>query len=136
MKMLGIDYGDARTGISISDSTQTLAGSPSVIHEYSTEKLIGKLLNIINENNISTIVLGLPKNMDGTEGTRAEKTRELKELLSKETSVDIVLLDERCTTMSANRILNEVNVRGKKRKNCVDAVSATIILQSYLDSLR
>lgn len=136
MKILGIDYGDARTGISISDITQTLAGSPSVIHEYNTEKLVQKLLNIINENNISIIILGLPKNMDGTEGARAEKTRELKDMLSINTSADIIFFDERLTTMSANRILNEVNVRGKKRKECVDAVSATIILQSYLDSRR
>ena len=125
MRILGIDYGDARTGLSISDPSGFLAGSPSVIHEWNYAKLVDKLVAFIQENKIEEIVLGHPKNMDGTVGPRAEKC----ETLAKE-------LDERRTTVAAHEILHRSGKKEKKHRQNVDAVAATLILQGYLDFKR
>lgn len=136
MKILGIDYGDARTGLSISDPTGFLAGQPSVIHEWNTDKLADKLVDVIEKENIEEIVLGFPKNMNATEGTRAEKSLALKAVLEKRTGKKVILWDERRTTVAAHQILHETGKKQKKHKATVDAVAATLILQGYLDFRR
>lgn len=136
MKILGIDYGDARTGLSVSDSTGLLAGSPSVIAEWNRDKLLEKLVAYIKNNGIEEIVLGFPRNMDGTEGPRAEKCRSLAADLEAQTGLKPVLWDERRTTIEAHAILHRAGKKEKKHRQTVDAVAATIILQGYLDFKR
>lgn len=136
MKILGIDYGDARTGLSVSDPTGLIAGSPSVIAEWNRGKLLEKLTAYIRDNRIETIVLGYPKNMDGSVGARAEKCAALAEDLKARTGVPVVLWDERRTTVEAHQILREAGKKTKKHKKNVDAVAATLILQGYLDAQR
>lgn len=134
MKIIGIDYGDTRTGLAISDSEERLAFSIGAVSAKTIEAAAQSVMRIINEHNAEKAVLGLPKNMDGTEGFRAEKTRRfalaLSELLP---DMPIDFLDERLTTKAATFFLNETNTRGKKRKKTVDTVAAQIILQDYLD---
>lgn len=136
MKILGIDYGDVRTGIAISDQSEFLASAVCVVKETYQPKLIDKICEIASEKYVGLIVVGLPKNMDGTEGFRAEKCREFASLLSEKLALETVMIDERLTTVEAHKILNETNTRGKKRKEVVDAVSAVMILQDYLDRKR
>ncbi len=136
MRILGIDYGEARTGLSVSDPTGLLAGSPSVIHEWNLEKLKEKLVRFIQEEKIEEIVLGCPKNMDNSEGERAEKSRALGAFLQEATGVPVVMWDERRTTVEAHAILRENGKKTKKHKKNVDAVAASLILQGYLDHKR
>ena len=136
MRILGIDYGDARTGLSISDPSGFLAGSPSVIREWNYDKLVEKLLAFIRENRIAEIVLGHPKNMDGTIGERAKKCEALADTLRAQTSLPVVLWDERRTTVAAHDILHRSGKKEKKHRENVDAVAATLILQGYLDYKR
>jgi putative Holliday junction resolvase len=136
MKMIGIDYGDARTGISISDPTGFLAGSPQVIREWNRERLLERLLEIIAEERVEQIVLGLPKNMDGTEGERAQKSRELGQALAERSGVPLAFWDERQTTVAAHAILHAAGKKMKRHKESVDAVAASLILQGYLDANR
>ncbi len=136
MKILGIDYGDARTGLSVSDPTGMLAGSPSVIHEWNYDKLLEKLCTYIAENKIEEIVLGHPKNMDGSTGERAQKCEALAEELRAHTGVPVTLWDERRTTVAAHQILHASGKKMKKHRQSVDAVAATLILQGYLDFKR
>ena len=119
MKILGIDYGDARTGLSVSDPTGLIAGSPSVIAEWNRDKLLEKLTAYIRDNRIETIVLGYPKNMDGSVGARAEKCAALAEDLKARTGVPVVLWDERRTTVEAHQILREAGKKDQKtQKEC------------------
>lgn len=136
MRILGIDYGDARTGLSISDPSGFLAGSPSVIHEWNYEKLVEKLVLFISENKIEEIVLGWPKNMDGSVGARAEKCEQLAKTLEERTGLAVTLWDERRTTVAAHDILHRSGKKEKKHRKNVDAVAATLILQGYLDFKR
>ncbi len=136
MRILGIDYGDARTGLSISDPSGFLAGSPSVIREWNYDKLVEKLLVFIRENRIEEIVLGHPKNMDGTIGERAKKCETLADTLHAQTGLPVVLWDERRTTVAAHDILHRSGKKEKKHRENVDAVAATLILQGYLDYKR
>ncbi|MBQ8143745.1 MAG: Holliday junction resolvase RuvX [Butyricicoccus sp.] len=136
MKILGIDYGDARTGLSVSDPTGMLAGSPSVIAEWNRDKLLDKLTAYIKDNRIEEIVLGLPRNMDGSEGPRAEKCKALAADLEERTGLKPVLWDERRTTVEAHAILHSAGKKEKKHRQNVDAVAATLILQGYLDFKR
>ena len=136
MKILGIDYGDARTGLSVSDPSGFLAGSPSVIHEWNYDRLVDKLVSFIGENKIEEIVLGHPKNMDGTVGARAEKCDALAKTLEERTGVPVVLWDERRTTVAAHEILPRAGKKEKKHRENVDAVAAALILQGYLDFKR
>ncbi len=133
MKVLGVDLGLARTGIAISDCNQVLASPFCVIKEKDSEALAQKVGQICADEGIQRIVVGLPKNMDGSEGASAQNARTFADLLSKITNLPIFMVDERGTTITATNFLNDVNVRGKKRKNVVDAVAATVILQNYLD---
>lgn len=133
MKIMSIDYGDARTGIAFCDEKEILATSYCVIKENYLPKLVNKIKEIVDKESPKEIVIGLPRNMDGSYGYRCEECKNLGNLLSKKIAVPIVFEDERLTTVIAHDILSQNNVRGKKRKNVVDAVSAVVILQSYLD---
>ena len=129
---MSIDLGKARTGLAVCDKEEILASPLCVIQEWNTEKLAAKVAAKSKEVNSQKIVLGLPKNMDGSEGESAINARNFAELLSKLTDVPIEFQDERCTTITAHTYLNETNTRGKKRKSVIDAVAATIILEDYL----
>jgi len=133
---MAIDYGDARTGISVSDATLTLPGESWVIHSKNMQETAKKIAEEAACRNVSRIVIGYPKNMDGSIGVRAEKSERIMELLRSLCDAELVLWDERMTTMSANRILTDTGKFGKKRKKTVDAVAASLILESYLGSIR
>ena len=132
MKIMAIDYGDARTGIAISDPLGMMAGFTTVIHAYTAEKTAAAVKELIAQHRVEELVMGFPKNMDGTEGPRAALYKEFAALLERQTGLKPVLWDERRTTVDAHRILSQNNVRGKKRKNTVDAVAASLILEGYL----
>ena len=134
MIILSVDYGDRRTGIAICDKYEMLASPVCVITEWNKEVLAQKIVDIAAERNAEQIVIGLPKNMDGSKGFRADACEELGNVIVSLTEIPVVFWDERLTTVSAHRILNDNNVRGKKRKSVVDAVAAEIILQNYIDS--
>jgi putative Holliday junction resolvase len=136
MKIMAIDYGNTRTGIAFCDVKEILASPHSVIKETYQPKLIDKLLEIINNEKPELIVIGLPRNMDGSYGFRCDECKALGEELRKTCGIPIDYQDERLTTVLAHNALSENNVRGKKRKETVDAVSAVMILQSYIDSKR
>ena len=131
-KIMGVDYGDARTGIAMSDLLCSIVGSTTVIHSRKDEKTITEIQKLIAENGVGEIVVGLPKNMDGTEGPRAEVCRAFAERLKEATGLPVAMWDERRTTVEAHNILSEHNYHGKKRKNTVDAVAASLILEGYL----
>ena len=132
MKIMGIDYGDARTGIAISDLLCSIVGSTTVIHSRNADKTIAEIKRLISENQVGEIVMGLPRNMNGTEGPRAELCREFAARLEEETGLPVKLWDERRTTVEAHNILSAHNYHGKKRKKTVDAVAAGLILEGYL----
>ena len=134
MIILSVDYGDKRTGIAVCDKLEMLASPVCVITEWNIDALANKIIDVANEKKAEEIVVGLPKNMDGSEGFRADACKELGEKLKALTEVPIKFWDERLTTVSAHKILSDNNVRGKKRKAVVDAVAADIILQDYIDS--
>lgn len=133
-RVMGLDYGDVRIGVALSDVTRFLASGFENYTRVSLEKDCQHIAEIISSNNVKVVVLGLPLNMDGSEGVRVEKTKEFAEELKKYTSVDIDFLDERLTSVSAEKILISADVSRKKRKQVLDKLSATIILQDYLDS--
>ena len=135
-KIMGIDYGDARTGIAVSDLLCTIVGSTTVIPSRNTEKAIGDIVRLAKENNVGQIVVGLPKNMDGTEGARAELCREFADKVAQATGLPVQMWDERRTTVEAHNILSQHNYHGQKRKNTVDAVAASLILEGYLAFLK
>jgi len=132
MKIMAVDYGDARTGIAISDALGMLTGFTTVIHAYTPEKVASAIKDLILEHRVEEVVMGYPKNMDGSEGPRAALYKEFAARLEETTGIQPVLWDERRTTVDAHRILSQNNVRGKKRKNTVDAVAASLILEAYL----
>lgn len=131
-KVMGIDYGDARTGVAISDLLCSIVGTTTVVPSRNTEKAIADIARLAKENGVGQIVVGLPKNMDGTEGNRAELCRAFADRLREATGLPVVMWDERRTTVEAHNILSEHNYHGKKRKNTVDAVAASLILEGYL----
>ena len=132
MKIMAIDYGDAHTGVAISDRTLTLTGFSTVITAYRPEAVIEKLLQLISEHEVSELVLGHPLNMDGSRGPRAEKAEGFAELLREATSLPVTLWDERRTTVDAHNILLINGKRAKERKKTVDAVAASLMLEGYL----
>lgn len=134
MVILSVDYGDKRTGIAVCDKLEMLASPVCVITEWNKDALAQKIVSLADERNAEQIVIGLPRNMDGSKGFRADACEELGEVIKSKTSIPVAFWDERLTTVSAHRILSDNNVRGKKRKNVVDAVAADIILQDYIDS--
>jgi len=132
MRIMAIDYGDARTGVAISDPTGLLAGRTLVIRQRRAELVAAQLAELAAQNGVEELVLGYPKNMNDTLGPRAEKSAALAEKLRQITSLPVILWDERRTTVDAHRILTETGNRGKKRKDKVDAVAASLILEGYL----
>ena len=132
MIIMSVDLGKARTGIAVSDSGESFAFPKTVITEYNTEKLVAKITASANELGAELIVVGLPKNMDGSEGERAEECRSIGDKIAEMSGKEVVMWDERCTTVSAHTTLNFTDTRGKKRKAVVDAVAAVIILEDYL----
>ena len=136
MIIMSVDYGDVRTGIAVSDRLESFAFPVDVINEAYAPKVIQRIKEIVKDKTPELIVVGYPKNMDSSEGSRAQKCKDFTTELEKTTGITCVLWDERLTTVSAHNYLNETNTRGKKRKNVVDAVAATIILQDYLDYRR
>lgn len=136
MIIMSVDYGDVRTGIAICDRLETLAYPVTVIKESYEPKLIARITEIVKEKKPELIVVGFPKNMDSSEGSRAQKCREFSVRLSDAAGIETSLWDERLTTISAHSYLNSTNTRGNKRKNTVDAVAATIILQDFIDHRR
>ena len=134
MIIMSVDLGKARTGLALCDKTEFLASPYKVIFEKSPQKLLQKVADAANEAKAALIVVGLPKNMDGSEGESAQNARDFAAQLAELTEVETVMQDERGTTITAHSFLNDTNTRGKKRKNVVDEVAATIILQNFLDA--
>ncbi len=132
MRIMGVDYGDARTGVALSDLRCSIVGTTSVIHSHDPEKTLAELTSIARANGVTQIVVGLPKNMDGSEGPRAELCRAFADRVGEVTGLPVAMWDERRTTVEAHQILSEHNYHGKKRKNTVDAVAASLILEGYL----
>ena len=134
MKSLGIDFGDSRTGFAVSDELGFGAATLPCLQSGGISKVAAHAAALAAEHGAGEIVLGYPKNMDGTPGIRAARTEELAEKIREVSGLPVILWDERLTTVSAHRLMNVTNVRGKKRKAAVDSISAAIILESYLDS--
>ena len=133
-KIMAIDYGDARTGVAISDLLCSIVGSTCVVPSRNREKLLADIVKLAKENLVGKIVVGLPRNMDGSEGPRAELCQEFAGVLREATGLEIIMWDERRTTVEAHNILSQHNYHGQKRKNTVDAVAASLILEGYLNS--
>ena len=133
-KIMGIDYGDARTGIAISDLLCSIVGSTCVVPSRNTEKAIADIVRLCKDNMVGEIVVGLPKNMDGTEGPRAEKSREFREMLIADSGLPVILWDERRSSIEAHAILHAGGKKEKKHRKVVDAVAASLILEGYLGS--
>ena len=129
---MSVDFGDSRTGIADCDKSEMLASPLTVITEYNFERCAEKVAELAKKEQAELIVVGYPKNMNNTIGERAEKCQKFAELVSEQSGIPTELWDERSTTVTAHNYLNETNVRGKKRKAVVDAVAATIILETYL----
>lgn len=137
MIIMSVDLGDARTGIAVSDKDEGFAFPRTVINEWNKDRLIEKILIEAKMSGAEKIVVGLPKNMDGSLGFKAQECTELADKIRAGfTAGEVVMWDERCTTVSAHHALNATNTRGKKRKAIVDAVAATMILEDYLRSIK
>ena len=129
---MSVDYGDVRTGVAVCDKNEMLASPVKVITETDRDVLSDDIANEAVRLKAEMIVVGLPKNKDGSEGFRAEACREFASLIEEKTGIDVALYDERLTTISAHNALNVTNTRGKKRKSVIDAVSAVMILEDYM----
>ena len=136
MRIMAIDYGDARTGIAISDTTGLLAGFTTVIHSRKSDAVAQEIRDLITAHGVDELVMGFPRNMDGSEGPRADLYRAFAAKLEDLINQPVVLWDERRTTIEAHQILSDNNYHGKKRKKTVDAVAASLILEGYLSYLR
>ena len=135
MRILAIDYGDQRIGLALSDPAAMLCGRAWTLHEWDLTRAVQAIAEAARENEAGLLVLGLPKNMDGTEGPRAALSREFKELLEAETGLPVVLWDERRSSIEAHAILHAGGKREKQHRKTVDAVAASLILEGYLGSL-
>ena len=131
----GIDYGDARTGIAVSDASGMIVGQTTVIHSRNAKKTAQEVALLVRKTGAERLVMGFPRNMDGTEGPRAALYKEFAALVEQECSMPVILWDERRTTVEAHNILSDCNYHGKKRKNTVDAVAASLILEGYFSFL-
>lgn len=136
MIIMSVDLGKARTGLAVSDPSNSFAFPKEVITEYNTDRLVEKVCKKAQECCAERIVIGYPKNMDGTLGERAHECAEIAKQIREKSGIETVLWDERCTTVTAHNYLSMNNVRGKKRKQTVDAVAAVIILEDYLRSIK
>ena len=135
-RLLGVDYGDARTGLALSDESKTLASPAGTIKEADADKLIDKISAFAHENNCAQIIVGLPLNMNGTRGPRAEKASAFAFELEMRSGISVYFWDERLTTVGAAAYMNATDFKGKKRKDNIDTASACLILQGYLDYLK
>ena len=136
MKIMAVDLGQVRTGLAVSDPTEQMASPVGTITEKNTDKLLEKVAAAAREQGVQQLVVGHPRNMDGSRGESARRAETFAASLEKAAALPVVLWDERMTTVSAIGYLNQTDTRGKKRKAVVDTVAATIILQDYLDSRR
>lgn len=136
MRIMGIDYGDARTGLAVSDEMNILVGEAWTLNEWNPERVADVIAQEAQKRNVGRLVLGLPKNMDGSEGPRAEKCRDFAELLRSKTDIELVMWDERRSSIEAHAILHANGKKEKKHRKTVDAVAASLILESYLGTLR
>ena len=136
MRILAVDLGKVRTGLAVCDEGERLASPAGVVQEYHRDRLAAVVAAKAEEYGVGEIVVGLPRNMDGSEGESAQRCRSFAEKLQNKTQLPVTLRDERGTTITAHGYLNSTDTRGKKRKAVVDAVAATIILQDYLDFRR
>lgn len=136
MVILGVDLGKARTGVAVCDKSELLASPVEVVNEHNRERLLERVAQLAKDRRAEQIVVGLPRNMDGSEGESAQNARAFGAELTEKTGLPVDFSDERGTTITAHGFLNETNTRGKRRKATVDAVAATIILQDYLDYRR
>ncbi len=136
MRIMAIDYGDAHTGVALSDPTGFLVGSTATIHSWRPETVVEELVKLIQRHRPEEVVLGFPRNMDGTEGPRAEIYRDFAARLEAAAGMEIILWDERRTTVAAHQLLFNQGKDGRKRKKVVDAVAASLILENYLDYRR
>ena len=137
-RIMGLDFGSKTVGVAISDLLKMTAQGKEIIRRERPNHLrqtCARIEELIQENNVETIVLGYPKHLNGTEGERAERTKEFKEMLERRTGLDVILWDERLTTVAADRYMDEAGIKGTKRKELVDEIAAVFILQGYLDSL-
>lgn len=132
MRIMAVDYGDARTGLAVCDKFEMLASPLCVINQANQKLLIREIVEISKKECVELIVVGYPKNMDSSIGSRAEKCNKLADLLELAAGIKVELWDERLTTVSAHQAMNDNNIRGEKRKKIIDAVAATIILQDYM----
>ena len=136
MRIMAIDYGDAHTGVAVSDPTGFLVGSTTTIISWRQEVVVDELARLIEKHRPEEVVLGFPKNMDGTDGRKADLYRELARALEEVTGMKVILWDERRTTIDAHQILFNQGKDGRKRKKIVDAMAASLILENYLDFKR
>lgn len=136
MRIMGIDYGDARTGLAVSDEMNILVGEAWTLNEWNPERVAEVIAQEAQKRNVKCLVLGLPKNMDGSEGPRAEKCRDFAELLRSKTDIELVMWDERRSSIEAHAILHANGKKEKKHRKTVDAVAASLILEGYLGTLR
>ena len=136
MRIMGIDYGDARTGLAVSDEMNILVGEAWTLNEWNPERVADVIAQEAQKRNVGRLVLGLPKNMDGSEGPRAEKCRDLAELLRSKTDIELVMWDERRSSIEAHAILHANGKKEKKHRKTVDAVAASLILEGYLGTMR
>ena len=136
MRIMGIDYGDARTGLAVSDEMNILVGEAWTVNEWNPERVADMIAQEAQKRNVGRLVLGLPKNMDGSEGPRAEKCRDFAELLRSKTDIELVMWDERRSSIEAHAILHANGKKEKKHRKTVDAVAASLILEGYLGTLR
>ncbi len=136
MRVMAIDYGDARTGVAVSDESGLLSGFTTVIQSRDSERVLCELAALIAGRGVDELVMGFPRNMDGTEGPRAELYREFAARLSERTGKEVRLWDERRTTVEAHQILHASGKRMRAHKKSVDAVAASLILEGYLERKR
>lgn len=136
MRIMAIDYGDARIGLAVSDLTATLCGDAWTLQEWNMERAIQRIADEAKAREVGRFVLGLPKNMDGSEGPRAEKSRQVAALLEEKTGLPVTLWDERRSSIEAHAILHAGGKREKKHRAVVDAVAASLILEGYLGTLK
>ena len=132
MRILAIDYGDQRIGLALSDASAMICGRAWTLHEWNLERAVEQIGAAARENEAGLLVLGLPKNMDGTEGPRAEKSREVAALLRDAAGLEVVLWDERRSSIEAHAILHANGRKEKKHRQNVDAVAASLILEGFL----
>lgn len=135
MRIMAIDYGDARIGLAVSDPTGLICGEAWTMEEWNMERAARRICEEAEKRDVERFVLGLPKNMDGSEGPRAEKSREFREMLAADSGLEVVLWDERRSSIEAHAILHAAGKKEKNHRKTVDAVAASLILESYLGSL-